>query len=384
MKRKFKVSLFFILLAIQLVTSKAFTQEMHWQLGPFTRIDEANPIIKPDKESTFFCPVQKKLVHWECDHTFNPGAVVHNGKACVLYRAEDDFGLGIGCHTSRLGFAESVDGIHFSRKSYPILYPDQDDQLPLEWPGGCEDPRIVSKEDGTYIMTYTQWTQRAKSNDNSEKIPNRPLLGVASSQDLLHWKKHGYAFNLSQLGPYRSKSGSIVCKQIGDKLIATKINDKYWMYWGVGSIFIATSDDLITWEPILDDNGKPLAVLDKRSNKFDSQLVEPGPPALLTENGILLLYNGKNAEINGDPTISVGAYSAGQVLFDRSNPIQIIHRAEDTFFKPSRDYEKTGQYKKGTVFIEGLIPYQGYWYLYYGTADSFVGVARCPLLNKNN
>lgn len=96
---------------------------------------------------------------------------------------------------------------------------------------------------------------------------------------------------------------------------------------------------------------------------------------LLTDKGILLLYNGKNAEVNGDPSLSAGAYAAGQVLFDLSNPIRVIERTEESFFKPEKEYEKTGQYKNGTVFVAGLIPFQGQWFLYYGTADSAVGVA---------
>ena len=36
---------------------------------------------------------------------------------------------------------------------------------------------------------------------------------------------------------------------------------------------------------------------------------------------------------------------------------------------------KSGQYPAGTTFVEGLVPFRGKWFLYYGTADSFVGVA---------
>jgi predicted GH43/DUF377 family glycosyl hydrolase len=45
------------------------------------------------------------------------------------------------------------------------------------------------------------------------------------------------------------------------------------------------------------------------------------------------------------------------------------------FIRPTRDYERTGQYPEGTTFIEGLVPFKGRWFLYYGTADSRVGVA---------
>lgn len=37
--------------------------------------------------------------------------------------------------------------------------------------------------------------------------------------------------------------------------------------------------------------------------------------------------------------------------------------------------QKSGQYLDGTVFIEGLVYYKKKWYLYYGCADSKVGVA---------
>jgi predicted GH43/DUF377 family glycosyl hydrolase len=38
-------------------------------------------------------------------------------------------------------------------------------------------------------------------------------------------------------------------------------------------------------------------------------------------------------------------------------------------------FEKSGQYVNGTVFIEGLVYFQNKWFLYYGCADSKVGVA---------
>ena len=58
----------------------------------------------------------KNPVHWEALHTFNPAAIVRHGKVYVLYRAEDNSGaMEIGGHTSRLGLAESEDGIHFKR-----------------------------------------------------------------------------------------------------------------------------------------------------------------------------------------------------------------------------------------------------------------------------
>lgn len=323
-----------------------------WEMGSFERSD-SNPILSPRKESTFFCPIEGKEIHWESDHVFNPAAVVRDGKVYLLYRAEDDYGDGIGFHISRLGLAISEDGVHFQRSQTPVFYPDLDDQSPYEFPGGCEDPRIVETEEGSYVMLYTQWNRAVA------------VLGVATSSDLIHWKKHGYAFQHS-CPRFWCKSGSIICKKVGDKLIAAKIHGKYWMYWGEGEINIALSDDLISWRPYCDVHGKFVSVLQTRKDKFDSHLVECGPPAILTSKGILLLYNGKSES---------GAYSAGQALFSLSNPSKLIARSEECFLKPEKPYEKNGQYTSGTVFIEGLVFFNGRWFLYYGTADSSIGVA---------
>jgi len=68
-------------------------------------------------------------------------------------------------------------------------------------------------------------------------------------------------------------------------------------------------------------------------------------------------------------------YTGGQALFDARNPIKLIDRSDAPFIQPTESYEKTGQYKDGTTFVEGLVRFNGRWFLYYGTADSRVGVA---------
>ena len=137
-------------------------------------------------------------------------------KVYVLYRAEDDSGaMQIGGHTSRLGLAESADGITFVRRAEPVLYPADDAQQAREWPGGVEDPRIVEAEDGSYVLTYTQWNRKSFS------------VGLATSTDLTHWQKHGPPFAAAAGGKYaelRYKSAGIVTSLNKDKgrLIATK------------------------------------------------------------------------------------------------------------------------------------------------------------------
>jgi predicted GH43/DUF377 family glycosyl hydrolase len=320
-----------------------------WQIGPFTRPTTA-PVITPDKSSLFNDPIAKTTIHWEALHTFNPAAIVRNGKIYVLYRAEDNTGtMQIGEHTSRLGLATSTDGIHFTRQPEPVFYPANDAQKSREWPGGVEDPRIVQSDDGTYVLTYTQWNRITYS------------IGIATSPDLIHWTKYGPAFLASANGKYdtlKYKSGGIVTQLKDNHLIAAKINGKYWMYWGEGAIHLATSPDLIHWTPLEDATGTPIEVLTKRPGHFDSGFPETGPPPVLTDAGIVVLYNGKNDPDHGDPNLGANAYAAGEALFSA--------------------YEKTGQYVAGTTFAEGLVRFHDKWFLYYGCADSAVGVVTAP------
>ena len=90
-----------------------------------------------------------------------------------------------------------------------------------------------------------------------------------------------------------SKSASIVTKLVDGKQVIAKIDGKYWVYWGEKFVNVATSTDLVNWEPMLDENGDLLKVITPRGGKFDSSLTECGPPAIITDKGILLMYNGK-------------------------------------------------------------------------------------------
>jgi predicted GH43/DUF377 family glycosyl hydrolase len=343
-----------------------------WEVGPFTRPASGNPVIAPRPESGFIDPVSKAMAHWEALHTFNPAAIVRDGKIDVLYRAEDNSGeMQIGMHTSRLGLAESTDGIHFTRRADPVFYPAEDDQKAREWPGGVEDPRIVEREDGTYVLTYTQWNRKTYS------------VGIASSTDLTHWTKHGPAFFKAAGGKYAQlqyKSAGIVTRLDKDKgrLIAARINGRYSMYWGEGTIRLATSEDLIHWSPVEDASGAPIALLNPRSGHFDSTFPETGPPPVLTDAGIVVLYNGKNATAGGDPDLGPSAYAAGEALFDAKDPAHLIEQTPRPVLKPELPYEKTGQYAAGTTFAEGLVWFHSQWFLYYGCADSLVSVVTAP------
>jgi predicted GH43/DUF377 family glycosyl hydrolase len=340
--------------------------------GAWTRASDA-PVIAPRKESSFADPVTGQTVHWEALHTFNPAAIVRNGKVYVLYRAEDDSGSEIiGGHTSRLGLASSDDGVHFTREPEPVFYAAKDAQEDRETPGGVEDPRIVERPQGGYVLTYTQWSRKRGVYS----------VGIATSDDLHHWQKQGPAFTGAYDGRYdnyKYKSAAIVTSLRKGQPVAVRVKGKFWMYWGDLGIRLATSDDLIHWTPLEEKPGEPRIILKPRPGMPDSDFPEAGPPPLLTSRGIVMLYNAKNKNGEGsDPDLKPGTYSVEVAVFAADDPSKLLSRTVVPGFKPELPFEQTGQYAAGTTFSEGLVLFKGKWWMYYGCADSFVGVATAP------
>ncbi len=290
--------------------------KMNWELKPFVKYEQ-NPILKPTGDT------------WQSKDLFNPAAWTDGETIWLLYRAEDSTGIGKWNGTSRIGLAISKDGFNFAREARPVIEPTE----PWELPGGCEDPRVVRIND-IFYLTYTAFDGKTAR------------LALASSTDLRVWQKHGLLF--PDMG--WTKSGAI---------LATPIQGKYWMYFGDTNIWAAYSTNLLDWTVIKEP------VLQPRPDRFDSLLAEPGPPPILTDDGILLLYNGAD---------EASVYTCGQVLFDAQDPTQVIARTEHPFFVPTTDLEISGQVPNVT-FIEGLVQYNSRWFLYYGMADSGVGVA---------
>jgi len=360
--------------------SSAATGTDDWAFEAFTKVDSLNPILIPTADKPFLCPLAQTTVQWESRNVLNPAAVVKEGKVHLFYRAQDASG------TSRIGRATSTDGLHFVKDPFPVLYPSDDTMLPYEWNyrklagdtltdcatcyfDGIEDPRIVKNNEGGYIMTYTAYDGRTAR------------LSVASSTDLQNWTKHGLAFKTEKYRDLWSKSGAIIAELDGNEIIAKKIAGKYWMYFGDTDLFLATSDNLIDWEICENEESQEkISVLHPRMGYFDSRLVEPGPYALYTEQGIVLIYNSSNAANFNDPALPKFTYAAGQALFDKERPYRLRDRTPGYFIYPDKVYEKVGEVNE-VCFVEGLVRLQDRWFLYYGTADSKIAVAVGGLVN---
>jgi predicted GH43/DUF377 family glycosyl hydrolase len=299
-----------------------------WKTSPWPRVSN-DPIISPRGDS------------WEAAGTFNPAVMLHHGKLVMLYRAQDKQG------TSRLGYAESADGVHFTRAPQPVLSPQAD----YEKDGGVEDPRLV-KFGATYYLTYTGFNKKDAQ------------LCLATSRNLRHWQRRGVILPAYK-GNWNvgwTKSGAIVPE---------KINGKYWMYFLGTSVDktdqmgLAYSPDLLHWIEATDT-----PVLPRRAAHFDSRVVEPGPPPIVTKDGIVLFYNAADDNL---------VYRTAIAIFDRKDPRKLIWRSEKPLFVPEKEWEKVGQVPN-VVFVEGMVRQRRRHLLYYGAADKYIGVAEIPII----
>lgn len=279
---------------------------------------------------------------WQSAGTFNPAVIEASGKIVMLYRAQDNQG------TSRLGYADSADCVHFKRRDEPVLNPTQS----YEKNGGVEDPRLVQFGD-TYYLTYTGYNKTDAQ------------LCLAISKDLIHWERKGVIIpaNKGNWNVKWTKSGAIVPE---------KIDGKYWMYF-LGTSpdnkdqgGLAYSQDLMHWT-----EATKTPVLPVRPGQFDSRVAEPGPAPILTPNGIVLVYNGADDKL---------VYRTGVAIFDRKNPRKLLWRSDRPILQPEKDWEKVGQVPN-VVFVEGVVKRGERYLFYYGAADKYIGVAEAPILH---
>ena len=106
-----------------------------------------------------------------------------------------------------------------------------------------------------------------------------------------------------------------------------------------------------------------------REKMFDARVVEPGPAPIITDAGILLIYNGADDKL---------VYRTGWVLFDKKDPTKVVARSSEPIFSPQENWEKVGQVPN-VVFVEGLIQDGKKLRLYYGGADKYTGIAETSL-----
>ncbi len=331
-----------------------------WMIGPWVK--SKRPVLVPSKRPENF----------DSRNVYNMATIKEDGMVKMIYRGES-LSEPAGSMTGRFGLAVSKDGVNFSRyptdeAPRPILEPTE----PYE-SHGIEDPRLVKLGD-TYVLTYTGYDGKMGR------------LCLATSKDMIHWDKKGPLFpDFKQGGcplvpdspPGATKSGAILPQRLEKGPYA----GKYIMLFGDTTMHLAVSEDGVHWAPV----AKP--VLEPRWDKFDSLLVESGPPLLMTKKGILVIYN--SAGHSEDPPEGLSPeekarylfpqrkYAVGMALLDPEDPTKVIARTDEPILEVTEDWEKKG-YVDNVVFAEGLVKVGDEWLLHYGGADHVIGVAKAP------
>ena len=287
----------------------------------FTRVPE-NPIINP------------KDLPYPCDCVCNPAAHIVNSEVLLLLRVIDQEG---GSHIT---VARSKNGITDWRiEDQPLLAPT-DRNLPYE-AYGCEDPRLTYLDDrGEYVITYTGYS------------PLGAGICIATTQDFQAVHRFGLV-----IAP-NNKDAAVFPR---------KVKGKYWMLHrpALGTmehIWLAESEDLIHW-------GRPWMIIEERGGPWwDGMKVGGGPTPVETPEGWLIIFHGVKDTARGP------IYRVGLALLDLDDPRKVIRRLPRWVFGPKEAYEATG-FIPGVVFPTGTVMMGDQLYMYYGAADTRIGLA---------
>lgn len=209
---------------------------------------------------------------------------------------------------------------------------------------GVEDPRIT-RLDGKYWITYVAVSRFGAA------------TALASTVDFVTFERHGLIF-------YPDNKDVV--------LFPHKVQGKYVSLhrpspssrFSRPQIWLAYSADLMHW-----GNHEPIYA---GSEGWESDRVGAGAPPIAIDEGWLEIYHGSRQSPRAG---EVGAYSAGALLLDRNDPTCLLRRSRGVIMQPSADFEKQG-FVPSVVFPTALIDAGDLLHLYYGAADTCVGVVQ--------
>jgi predicted GH43/DUF377 family glycosyl hydrolase len=322
--------------------------------------------------------LQKTLNSFECDGVLNPAVIKVDGKIHMFYRAlaRDNYSTIGHCVLSSPMVVES-------RSEMPVLVPQADYEYQ-----GLEDPRIVLIE-GLFYMTYT-----AYNGVNA-------LGALATSTDLVTWKKHGIIVPQITYDEFKhfTESGGVIhekYQRFNAHFSSHEKHDRTTFMWDKNLIFfprridgklcflhrikpdvqivvtINSLDDLNVefWQNYFLNFDKYIVL----SPKFQHEVsyIGSGCPPIETEAGWLLIYHGVHDTVTGY------VYTACAALLDLNNPEKEIARLPYPLFFPEKEWELKGEVNN-VCFPTGAILEDDILYIFYGAADERIAVASLKL-----
>jgi len=295
-----------------------------------------NPILVPDQSNW-----------WESKAVFNC-SVLYDGKSIhMLYRAIGEY----KDYVSRIGYASSNDGLYFTKRKEPAMYPAVDYER-----YGIEDPRLmtINKE---YYVTYVIL---------SNYVRTKPSIftALAKTDDFFHYERLGIITL-----PGSQDKDVVLFPRSGSESGLEKYTILHRPSTWVGaeynterpSIWIADSDSINYFT----NN----SLLIKPEQSWEILKVGAGVPPIKTREGWIVIYHGVNAD---------HVYSAGALLLDIKEPRKILGRTKQPLLSPKEDYELKGDVNN-VVFPTGACILDDKLFVYYGGADKVCCLATVGL-----
>ena len=270
----------------------------------------------------------------EVARIFNSAVMPYNGGYIGVFRGEQRNGI------PHIYLGRSKDALHWEFDSEKIPFTDKNGEPFM--PPYAYDPRLVKVEDTYYIM----WCQDAYG----------PTIGIARTLDFKRFERIE--------NPYLPYNRNAV-------LFPRKINGNYVMlsrpcdngHTAFGDIFLSESPDMEFW-------GRHRHVMGRSDNWWESLKIGGGAAPIETDKGWLLFYHGVVNTCNGY------VYSIGGAILDINEPSRVLHRCENYLLAPETEYEERGFVPNVCFPCAALTDAaSGRIALYYGCADSYVGVA---------
>lgn len=305
-----------------------------------------NPILEKNHEQA-----------WEKGSVLNPSVLFEDGIFKMVYRATNDTHADIpGKYMSSVGYAVSLDGIHFARAAQPLIAPEHDYEKKL----GCEDPRVTKIED-YYFLYYT-----AVGDDNGNDVVR---IALATSRDFKKWKKHGI------VGPKHTASKAAV-------LFPEKIRGKYVMFYTWMSDSPMSTIMEASFDSLEEAMKPPEEIMVNSTDRYEEHAVfrplentfrgpEVGAVPIKTRYGWLFIYC--NANVSDHPQWTISA-----ALLDLHDPKKVLAITPEPILRPETDEERHGVVNNVT-FPEGAVIVGDELYVYYGSGDQGICLATCNL-----
>jgi predicted GH43/DUF377 family glycosyl hydrolase len=278
---------------------------------------------------------------YAANSVFNAAAAIVEGQTLLLVRVEDFRGI------SHLTVARSEDGVNnWDIDPQPTLRPEPDRHPEEIW--GIEDPRVSWLEElGLWTVAYTAFSKGG------------PLVSLATTRDFRTFNR------LGSVMPPEDKDAA---------LFPVRFNGNWAMlHRPVAKYPTIESNIWLSFSPNLKHWGDHRELIHaRRGSWWDANKIGLSTPPMVTEEGWLVLYHGVRTTASGS------IYRLGLVLLDLEEPGQVLRRSEEWIFGPKASYEREGDVDD-VVFPCGWIEKEGTIFMYYGAADSCIGLATANL-----